>query len=174
MKRVWAGGDKVTESVLPVGPSPVQPGGPPLLVGTIGPKTVRSAATWAGGMAGGRPSISTSRRRTSCSTSRGPPGVTLASRNPHLATSFLVRHGGEGDEPPRTDAPAPEALHELDSRRVRRRDGADDGMGGGNEDDLRDVLRAFEAIGTDEIHLIPTSTDVDQLRRVADVAKDFA
>src|ERR1700685_1276364 len=36
MKRVWAG-EKITESVLPVGPAPVQPGGPPLLVGTIGP-----------------------------------------------------------------------------------------------------------------------------------------
>src|SRR6187551_1685553 len=44
MKRVWAG-EKVTDSTLPVGPSPVQPGGPKLLVGTIGPKTVRSAAT---------------------------------------------------------------------------------------------------------------------------------
>src|SRR5689334_13948974 len=51
MKRIWAG-EKVTESVLPVGPSPAQAGGPPLLVGTIGPKTVRSAAQWADGMAG--------------------------------------------------------------------------------------------------------------------------
>ena len=51
MKRVWAG-EKVTESVLPVGPSPVQPAGPRLLVGTIGPKTVRSAAAWAEGLAG--------------------------------------------------------------------------------------------------------------------------
>jgi hypothetical protein len=35
-------------------------------------------------------------------------------------------------------------------------------------------LGAFEAIGCDEIHLIPTSSDVDQLRRAAEVAKDFA
>ncbi len=28
-------------------------------------------------------------------------------------------------------------------------------------------------IGTDEIHLIPTSSDIDQVRRVADVVKDF-
>jgi alkanesulfonate monooxygenase SsuD/methylene tetrahydromethanopterin reductase-like flavin-dependent oxidoreductase (luciferase family) len=51
MKRVWAG-SKITESVLPVGPAPVQEGGPPLLVGTIGPKTLRSAAAWADGLAG--------------------------------------------------------------------------------------------------------------------------
>ena len=51
MKRVWAG-EKVTEAVRPVGPPPVQPGGPPLLVGTMGPKTIRSASAWADGLAG--------------------------------------------------------------------------------------------------------------------------
>ena len=43
----------------------------------------------------------------------------------------------------------------------------------GNEDDLRDVLRRFEDIGTDEVHLIPTSADVEQVSRVADVVTDF-
>ncbi len=51
MKRVWAG-ENVTESVVPVGPMPLQQGGPQLLVGTMGPKTVRSAAAWADGLAG--------------------------------------------------------------------------------------------------------------------------
>jgi alkanesulfonate monooxygenase SsuD/methylene tetrahydromethanopterin reductase-like flavin-dependent oxidoreductase (luciferase family) len=51
MKRVWSG-EKVTESIRPVGPMPRQPGGPELLVGTMGPKTVRSAAVWADGLAG--------------------------------------------------------------------------------------------------------------------------
>ena len=51
MKRVWAG-EKVTEAVRPVGPPPVQAGGPPLLVGTMGPKTIRSASAWADGLAG--------------------------------------------------------------------------------------------------------------------------
>src|SRR6185503_17136751 len=34
MKRIWAG-EKVTDSVVPVGPAPVQTGGPQLLVGTM-------------------------------------------------------------------------------------------------------------------------------------------
>ena len=51
LKRVWAG-EKLTEATLPVGPPPLQPGGPPLLVGTMGPRTVRSAAAWADGLAG--------------------------------------------------------------------------------------------------------------------------
>jgi len=31
------------------------------------------------------------------------------------------------------------------------------------------VFRKFEAIGTDEIQLIPTSSDAEQLHRAADV-----
>ena len=44
----------------------------------------------------------------------------------------------------------------------------------GTEDELVGVLKRFEDIGTDEVHLIPTSADVEQVRRVADVVKDFA
>lgn len=49
MKRVWAG-ENFTGSTRPVGPTPVQPGGPALLVGTMGPKTIRSAAAMAKAM----------------------------------------------------------------------------------------------------------------------------
>jgi hypothetical protein len=58
-------------------------------------------------------------------------------------------------------------------RASRRRDGADDGLAG-NDDELRDILHKFAAIGSDEIHLIPTSSNIDQLRRVAELAKQFA
>jgi hypothetical protein len=37
-----------------------------------------------------------------------------------------------------------------------------------------DVLHRFQDIGTDEVHLIPTSANIDQLRRVAEVVKEFA
>jgi hypothetical protein len=41
----------------------------------------------------------------------------------------------------------------------------------GSEDELAAVLREFEAVGTDEIQLIPTSSDLNQLRRVADLVR---
>jgi hypothetical protein len=44
----------------------------------------------------------------------------------------------------------------------------------GNDDELLNVLRKFSDIGSDEIHLIPTSSDIGQLRRAAEVAKHFA
>ena len=39
---------------------------------------------------------------------------------------------------------------------------------------LAEVLCGFAEIGASEVHLIPTSSDLDQLRRAADVAADFA
>ena len=44
----------------------------------------------------------------------------------------------------------------------------------GTVDDLRDVLRRFADIGTDEVHLIPTSSDIDQVRQAAEVVADLA
>jgi len=170
MKRVWAG-EKVTESVLPVGPSPVQPGGPPLMVGTIGPKTVRSAATWADGMAGTTLDLDVTKQNELFDVARTAWGE-AGRPKPHLATSFWFAMG---------DGDGPRAQVHRHLRRYMNWIPAEfvDAMApttgwAGGEDELRDVLRSFEAVGTDEVHLIPTSSDVDQLRRVADVAKDFA
>jgi hypothetical protein len=43
----------------------------------------------------------------------------------------------------------------------------------GSDDGLVAVLHSFQDIGTDEVHLIPTSSNIDQLRRVAEVVTDF-
>jgi hypothetical protein len=40
----------------------------------------------------------------------------------------------------------------------------------GSQDDLRKTLQRFADIGADEVQLIPTSTDVSQLRAAAEVA----
>ncbi|MBJ7337961.1 LLM class flavin-dependent oxidoreductase [Mycolicibacterium sp.] len=170
MKRVWAG-EKITESVLPVGPRSVQAGGPSLMVGTIGPKTVRSAAGWADGVAGTTLDLDVAKQnelfdvaRAAWSDARRP--------KPHLATSFWFAIG-EGEEP--------RAQVHRHLRRYMNWIPAEfvDAMApttgwAGDDDDLLAVLRGFEAIGTDEVHLIPTSSSIDQLRRVADVAKEFA
>ena len=44
----------------------------------------------------------------------------------------------------------------------------------GSDDDLLAVLHKFQDIGTDEVHLIPTSSNIDQLRRVAEVVTAYA
>ncbi len=169
MRRVWAG-EKITESVLPVGPAPVRKGGPPLLVGTIGPKTVRSAASWADGLAGITMDLDVEKQNELFDVARDA-WAQVGKPAPHLATSFWFAVG-----PPK---PARLQVHEH-LRRYMNWIPADfvDAIApttgwAGSQDQLATTLRAFEAIGTDEIHLIPTSADLGQLRQVADVVEDF-
>ncbi|MFZ0835630.1 MAG: LLM class flavin-dependent oxidoreductase [Mycobacterium sp.] len=167
MKRVWAG-ERLTESVCPVGPAPVQEGGPQLLVGTMGAKTVRSAADWADGLAGTTPDLDVHAAgalfavaRTAWADAGKPP--------PRLTTSFWFALGSDAREQMHrhlrhymnwipgeyVDAMAPST-----------------GFAGG-QDELLTVLLKFADIGTDEVHLIPTSSDVDQLQAAADVVANL-
>jgi alkanesulfonate monooxygenase SsuD/methylene tetrahydromethanopterin reductase-like flavin-dependent oxidoreductase (luciferase family) len=169
MKRIWAG-EKVTDSVVPVGPPPVQAGGPKLLVGTIGVKTIRSAADWAHGLAGITLDLDVDKQGELFDVARSAWAV--ADRPaPHLATSFWFAIGG------RDDARAQVHRH---LRRYMNWIPADvvdamaptTGWAGGDEE-LLDLLHRFEDIGSDEIYLIPTSSNIDQLHRVADVVSEF-
>src|ERR1700742_3063228 len=166
MKRVWAG-EKISESVLPVGPAPVQPGGPPLLVGTIGPKTVRSAAAWADGLAGTTLDLDIARQNELFDVARAA-WAQAGRPKPHLATSFWFAFGPPEDARTQVHTHLRRYMNWIPAEYV-------DAMApttgwAGSEDELLAMLRKFEDIGTDEVHLIPTSSDVDQLRRAADVA----
>ena len=169
MKRVWAG-EKVTESVLPVGPPPVQQGGPELLVGTIGPKTVRSAAGWAAGLAGTTLDLDAVAQNELFDVARQAWDA-AGKPKPHLATSFWFAIG------------EPEASRQQVRRHLLRYmnwipeefvDAIAPTTGwSGSQDELLAVLRRFESIGADEVHLIPTSDDIEQVHRVAEVISDL-
>lgn len=168
MKRVWAG-EKVTESVLPVGPPPVQVGGPPLLVGTIGPKTVRSAAAWADGMAGTILDLDPVKQNELFDVAR-TAWADAGKPRPHLATSFWFALGDRDEARAQVHRHLRRYMNWIPGEYV---DAMAPATGfAGTEDDLLAVLEQFERIGTDEVHLIPTSSDVDQLTRIADVVKD--
>jgi alkanesulfonate monooxygenase SsuD/methylene tetrahydromethanopterin reductase-like flavin-dependent oxidoreductase (luciferase family) len=169
MRRVWAG-EKVTDSVLPVGPAPVQEAGPRLLVGTTGPKTVQSAAAWADGLAGTTLDLDTAKQNQLYDVAR-TAWARAGKPKPHLATSFWFAIG---------DADSARAQVHRHLRRymnwipIEYVDAMAPSTGwAGTEDQLASVLQQFDDIGTDEVHLIPTSSDVEQVRRVADVVKDF-
>ncbi|MFA5883470.1 MAG: LLM class flavin-dependent oxidoreductase [Acidimicrobiia bacterium] len=51
MRRIWAG-EPPFPGADPVGPPPVQDGGPPLIAGALGPKAIGRAARWADGVDG--------------------------------------------------------------------------------------------------------------------------
>ncbi|MGB0962086.1 MAG: LLM class flavin-dependent oxidoreductase [Mycobacterium sp.] len=169
MKRVWSG-EKVTDSTLPVGPSPLQVGGPKLLVGTMGPKTTRHAAGWADGLAGITLDLDLASQSELFDVARHA-WQQAARPAPHLATSFWFAIG-DGDQPrAQVHRHLRRYMNWIPSEIV-------DAMApttgwAGTDDELHSVLQRFSDIGTDELHLIPTSSDMDQLRRVADVVQDF-
>jgi len=164
MKRVWAG-EKVTEAVRPVGPPPVQPGGPSLLVGTMGPRTMRSAVTWADGLAG-----------VSMDLDLGSVGALFAVAReawadagrsaPRLCTStWFALDAGDGSARAQVHA---HLLHYMNWLPVSIVDPLARVSGfAGTDAELRDLLKRLEDLGTDELHLIPTGKDVRQVERVA-------
>ncbi len=170
MRRVWAG-EQITASRLPVGPAPVQPGGPRLLVGTMGPKTLRSAAPWADGLAGTTLDVDAAKEDALFDVARqawreaGKPA-------PYLATSFWFALG-DGDAP--RDQVRRHLLRYMNwiPPQIVESMAPTTGWAGADED-LHAVLGRFAEIGTDEVLLIPTSSDLDQVRRVAAVAGEFA
>ena len=166
MKRVWVG-EKITDSVLPVGPSPAQPGGPPLLVGSIGPKTIHRAAAWADGLAGTTLDLDVAKQGELFEVAR-EAWAQAGKPKPHLATSFWFAFG----PPEQARAQVHRHLrHYMNWIPAEYVDAMAPMTGwAGTEDELLAVLRKFEQIGTDEVQLIPTSSDIDQVRRAADVA----
>ncbi len=169
MRRVWSG-EKVTEATLPVGPPPVQAGGPKLLVGTMGPKTMRHAAGWADGLAGTTLDLDVDKQNELFDVARD--AWQQAGRSaPHLATSFWFAVG-DGDEPrAQVHRHLQRYMNWIPAEIV-------DAMApttgwAGTAEQLHAVLQRFADIGTDEVHLIPTSSDIDQVRQVAEVVGDF-
>ena len=88
--------------------------------------------------------------------------------DPHLATSFWFAFGAADEARAQVHRHLRRYMNWIPAEYV-------DAMApttgwAGSEDELFAVLRKFAAIGTDEVHLIPTSSDIEQLRRAADVA----
>lgn len=166
LKRVWAG-EKVVEAVRPVGPPPVQPGGPPLLVGTLGPRTTRHAAAWADGLAGITLDLDLGPVDDQFDLAR-KAWADAGRPAPHLATSFWFALAEDGDDRGARDQVHRHLRHYMNWLPPDLVDAMAPTTGfAGSEDDLADLLRRLAATGADEVHLIPTSSDVTQVARVA-------
>lgn len=161
MRRVWAG-EKVTEAMRPVGPRPIQDGGPEILVGTLGPKTIRHAAGWADGLAGFAPEVDVAAIGRIFDLTRdawreaGRPA-------PRLTTSFWF---AVGDEPRAQIAGHLRHYMNWIPREFVDALGATAGCAG-TVSELRDVLRRLEDLGADEVQLVPTSSDLTQVEQIA-------
>ena len=170
MRRVW-NGERVVDAVRPVGPPPHQAGGTELLVGTLGPKTIRHAAAWANGLAGVTLDLEVAAvgalfdlTRTAWADEGRPP--------PRLTTSFWVAldDGGSGGAERARDQIHRHLRHYMNWLPVTWVDAMAPTTGFvGTPTQLRALLDRLADVGAHEVQLIPTSSDVRQVEEVAAV-----
>lgn len=167
MRRVWRG-ELVTDTVRPVGPPPVQEGGPELLVGTTGPRTIRHAAGWADGLAGVTLDLSVAGVGAQFDLARAA-WAEAARPAPRLTTSFWFAldetSGGEARD--QVNRHLRHYMNWLPADLVEAL--APTAGFAGSVSELVELLGRFEELGTDEVQLIPTGSDVAQVHRLADV-----
>lgn len=160
--RIWAGEPALPGSA-PVGPAPVQPGGPPLFIAASGEKPIRRAARWAQGFAGfslGPDGDETARAFRLCERAWREAG---RSERPWLATSFWYALGPRADE----------QLARYAERYLRVfGEGAAQALARRCRAAGPEALRAGVALardaGADELFLVPTSAEPDELERMLD------
>jgi alkanesulfonate monooxygenase SsuD/methylene tetrahydromethanopterin reductase-like flavin-dependent oxidoreductase (luciferase family) len=162
MKRVWRG-EPVVEGALPVGPAPVQEGGPKLLAGSLMVESIRAASRWADGL---------------CGFSFGPSPAEMelqfeAARRawkdrerpaPWLGTGFWYALG-------------PNARSQLDHYLERylnfmapvARENVKQICVATSPQALKDAVQQARDAGADDVLLVPTTSDPDDVHRVADV-----
>jgi alkanesulfonate monooxygenase SsuD/methylene tetrahydromethanopterin reductase-like flavin-dependent oxidoreductase (luciferase family) len=162
MRRAWAGEIVVAGAGRPVEPFPLQPGGPPVLAGSLTPGAIRRAARWADGIAG---------------FAFGPDPAELALALDTARTAWRER----GRPAPRLVtgcwfALGPRARAQLDDYLARYLAFLGPGAAAGvaplvratSPARLREVARDAAAAGADELCLVPTTLDPEELDRVAD------
>jgi alkanesulfonate monooxygenase SsuD/methylene tetrahydromethanopterin reductase-like flavin-dependent oxidoreductase (luciferase family) len=163
MKRVWRG-ERVVEGLLrPVGPQPVQSGGPELLAGAMGPRAIRLAADWAVGLCGFSWAATAEEVGPTFDLARDAwreAGQGL----PKLVTGFWLALGDGARE--QIGEHLGRYLNWVDPA---TREAAQKGAGfAGDAGQLRDLLRRLEDLGADEVHLVPTTGDPDEVDRIVE------
>lgn len=162
MREVWAQAT-IVEGAFPVGPEPVQEGGPPLFAGSLMETSIRRAAKWADGISGFDFGPNKSVVEFQLSTARS--AWTEAGRDaaPYVQAACWYALGSN-----------PRAQIEDYLGRYLRFLGPDapNGVSGmvrcTSASALREVVAELEELGVDELLLVPTSSDERELNRVAE------
>jgi len=159
LRRLWAG-EPPFDGADAVGPRPVQPGGPPILCSSLGPKSLARAARWADGLAGftlagdGGELVGTAQRVRDAWAAAG------RREEPYLMTSAWFSLGSDA-----------EARHRAYVREYLAIDPslADLMVAAATLHSAQALGRALDAAedaGFDEFMLVPTTADPAELDRV--------
>ena len=158
MKRIWAGTYALPADAPPIGPAPVQAGGPPVFASSLGPKSMKRAARWADGLAGFHMAPDLDEVEKIFARFREEWTAAGRSGEPPLQMSFW--YGLTDDAPARVMAFARDyfqifgaAFAERQSRKCCAT----------SPEAIRGLLRRLEDMGCDEVILAPTIASLDEL-----------
>lgn len=163
MRRVWRGEDVVAGLLCPVEPKPIQVGGPELLAGAMGPRAIRLAAQWATGLCGFSWGATPEEIAPTFEIAR-QAWAEAGKAKPKLISGFWFALGSGGRA--QLSSHLGRYMNWLEPA---EREAAQKTAGfTGDASDLRDLLKRIEDLGADEVHLVPTSGNPDEVSRVAD------
>ena len=164
MQRIWSG-EPPFEGADPVGPPPVQSGGPPFVAGAMGPKALARAARWAIGVDDGSTVFGIDPAATDAAFTRIRDAWVAEGRSdsPHISASLWYALG-DG---------AQERLHDYGYSYMKIF-GEEVGtmmasmLTTSTAESLRSAVSTLESLGCDELFLVPTTADVTELDRTRD------
>lgn len=171
MHRIWAG-EEPMDGVLPMGPTPVQPGGPQVLIGGRVPVALRRVAKWGAGYVTGAVFSADTARAIYKQVvvnwhEAGREGVprfvgTVAcaiGEEQAQRTAESIDHYYHYRGPVQRGGPAPANVAASDSRNNIP----------SNIPAIREVLKACEAIGMDEVVVRPGVEEIDQVDKLSEL-----
>jgi alkanesulfonate monooxygenase SsuD/methylene tetrahydromethanopterin reductase-like flavin-dependent oxidoreductase (luciferase family) len=161
MRRIWAQEPPFPGSD-PVGPPPVQSGGPPLVAGVIGPKALARAAKWAAGVDDPSQITEVVGDVLAAQRQRVVDAWKLAGRDeaPHFSTSLWYALGPDAKE--RLGEYVFEYMKIFDPSFART---LAESAAVHTPEALRQAIDAARGVGCDEFFLVPTTADPDELDR---------
>lgn len=169
MREVWAGSIVRAGLMRAVEPFPVQDGGPAILAGVFGPKGVASAAGFASGIAG--MSMSARAEEAAAAIQLAQSSWQTAGREdkPYVTSSFWFALGDTADEQLRIHLKRYFNWLDADSRKTM----SEHCGFRGSVTELAQRVSEFAAAGCDELQLIPTSIDPDEVLRAGEAVNAF-
>lgn len=164
MRRAWAGENVVEGALRPIEPLPVQKGGPEILAGSLLPQSIRRAARWADGICGFSFEPSPQEVEASFEIARAAWKEAGRASPPRLVTGCWFALGNSARKQ------LDEYLHrylnflgtdvaELIAATAKTT----------SAQALKEVVRKLADLGADELLLVPTTSDPDEVHRAADV-----
>ncbi len=164
MRRAWAGELPFDGAGRPVEPAPLQPGGPEILAGSLAPQSIERAAAWADGICGFSFNPSADDIASKFELTRKAWRRAGRTKPPRLVTGFWFALGSN-------------ARAQIDEYLERYLCFIGPGAGHAlaaniptvSASALKQAIRNAADAGTDELLLVPTTADPDEVDRVADL-----